>query len=108
MAIQRQQDDGQRSGLIVNIFPALHRRITKAAAQSDLSVEEYVESILDQVVPPERDFIQHTRGLNRAAVEKLLQTREAIIRAHPGQVFEDSSELIHQAREERTRQLEQR
>jgi hypothetical protein len=46
--------------------------------------------------------------LNRAAVDKLLQTREAIMRAHPGQVFEDSSELIHQAHEEQSRELEQR
>jgi hypothetical protein len=41
------------------------------------------------------------------AVDKLLQTREAIMRAHPGQVFEDSSELIHQACEEQSRELEQ-
>lgn len=45
--------------------------------------------------------------LNRAAVDRLLQTREAIMRAHPGQIFEDSSELIHRAHEERSRELKQ-
>ena len=44
----------------------------------------------------------------RAAVEELKHYREAIRRAHPGQVFEDSVELLRQAREERTRELEQR
>jgi hypothetical protein len=49
-----------------------------------------------------------TGRLNRAAVDELLRFREELKRAHPGQVFEDSSELIHQSREERTRELEQR
>jgi hypothetical protein len=61
------------------------------------------------VFPPERNSTREQYGrLNRAAVDKLLQTREAIMRAHPGQVFEDSSELIHQAHEERSKELEQR
>ena len=50
---------------------------------------------------------QHQR-LNREAVEELKRYREEIKRAHPGQVFEDSVELLRQAREERTRELEQR
>ena len=54
-----------------------------------------------------RDEKERSGKLNRAAVDKLLQTREAIIQAHPGQIFEDSSELIHRAHEERSRELEQ-
>ena len=58
---------------------------------------------------PKRNSMHEQFGrLNRAAVDKLLQTREAIMRAHSWQVFEDSSELIHQAHEERSRELEQR
>lgn len=99
----------KRSRLIIDIVPELRRRIKIAAAENDLSVQEYVGRILEQAVPPERGSLQRQYGhLDRAAVDKLLQTREAIIRAHPGQVFEDSSELIHQAHEERSRELEQR
>lgn len=99
----------KRTRLIVDIVPELRRRIKIAAAENDLSVQEYVGRILDQAVPPEKSSSQRQYGhLDRAAVDKLLQTREAIMRAHPGQVFEDSSELIHQAREERSRELEQR
>ncbi len=109
MAMQRQYDDDQTNGLIINIVPELRRRIKIAAAQNNLSVQEYVERVLEQAVRSETNPIQkRSRGLNRAAVDRLLQTREAIKRAHPGQVFEDSSELIHQAREERTRELEQK
>ena len=115
MAMQHEHYDDQtsrpkkRSRLIIDIVPELRRRIKIAAAQNDLSIQEYVGRILDQVVPPERSPEQREYGrLDRAAVDKLLRTREAIMRAHPGQVFEDSSELIYQAREERSRELEQR
>jgi hypothetical protein len=115
MAMQHEHYDDQvsrpkkRSRLIIDIVPELRRRIKIAAAENDLSIQVYVGRILEQAVPPERTSTQREYGrLDRAAVDKLLRTREAIIRAHPGQVFEDSSELIHQAREERSRELEQR
>jgi predicted metal-dependent RNase len=114
MAMQQQYDDDQtshpkkRSRLIIDIVPELRRRIKVAAAQNDLSVQEYVRRILDQVVPAEKTPEQELyRPLSRAWVDKLLQTREAIMRAHPGQVFEDSAETLRQIREERTRELEQ-
>jgi hypothetical protein len=98
----------KRTRLIIDIVPELRRRIKIAAAENDLSVQEYVGRILDQAVPPERSSSQRAYGhLDRMAVDRLLQTREAIMHAHPGQVFEDSSELLYQAREERSRELEQ-
>src|SRR5229473_2257653 len=99
----------KRSRLIIDIVPELRRRIKVAAAQNDLSVQEYVGRILDQVVPPEVSSGQRQyKPLNRAAVDELLGFREEIMRAHPGQVFEDSVETLRQIREERTRELEQR
>ena len=99
----------KRTRLIIDIVPELRRRIKIAAAENDLSLQEYVGRILDQAVPPERSSSQRQYGhLDRIAVDRLLQTREAIMHAHPGQVFEDSSELLYQAREERSKELEQR
>jgi hypothetical protein len=43
--------------------------------------------------------------LNKFAVEDLLKFREEIRLAHPGQIFEDSVELLRQAREERMKEL---
>ena len=94
---------GKRPRLIIDISPELRRRIKIAAAQKDLSIREYVEDILDQAVPSEK----RERGrLNSAAIEDLLKTREEIMRAHPGQVF-DSVETLHQLREERLKEQEQ-
>ena len=75
-----------------------------AAAQSNLPLEEYVGRILEQVAPPEENM--NSGRLKQGAVAALKRYREAIERAHPGQVSEDSVELLRQAREERTRELE--
>ena len=54
-----------------------------------------------------KNIIQKGSGhLNRNAVEKLRQTRRAIRQAYPDAVFDDSLELLYQAREERTKELE--
>jgi hypothetical protein len=114
MAMHSQYSDdhnklpGKRPRLIIDISPELRRRIKIAAAQKDLSIREYVEDILDQAVPSEKSFLEkRERGqLNSAAIEDLLKTREEIMRAHPGQVF-DSVETLHQLREERIKELEQ-
>ena len=115
MVMQQQYDDDhmshskKRLRLIIDTVPELRRRIKVAAAQNDLSIQEYVGRILDQVVPPEVSPMQRKyKPLNRAAVDELLRFREEIMRAHPGQVFEDSVETLRQLREERTRELEQR
>jgi hypothetical protein len=110
LAMQHHSNDDHQSDLILhNIQPPLRRRLRRAAAQSNLSEEEYVGRLLEHVVPPESEAVPRSSGqLKRAAVEELKYYREAIRRAHPGQVFEDSVELLHQAREERTRELEQR
>ena len=109
LAMQQYSNDDHLSDLILHIEPPLRRRLRMAAAQSHLSEEEYVGRLLEHVFPPESESVQQSGGrLNRAAVEELKQYREAMRRAHPGQVFEDSVELLRQAREERIRELEQR
>jgi predicted metal-dependent RNase len=87
--MQQHSNNDHLGDLILHIQPPLRRRLRIAAAQSNLSEEEYVGRLLEHVVPPENETVQFRR-------------------AHPGQVFEDSVELLHQAREERTRELEQR
>ena len=93
---------------MIDISHELRRRIKIAAAKKELSIREYVEDILEHAVPPETSFLEkRERGrLNSAAIEDLLKTREEIMRAHPGQVF-DSVETLHQIREERLKELEQ-
>lgn len=114
MAMQSQYSDdqrrqpGKRPRLMIDISPELRRRIKVAAAQKDLSVNEYIGRILEETVPRETNFFEkRERGrLNSTAIEDLLKTREEIMRAHPGQVF-DSVETLHQVREERLKELDQ-
>ncbi len=95
------------SRLIIDITSDLLRRLEMAAAQSHLSLNQYVGHVLEQTTPPEAHLIQRQKRLNHAAVEDLLRTGEAIMNAHPDMVF-DSAETLHQLREERTRELEER
>ena len=114
MAMQNQYNDsqrrlpGKRPRLMIDISPELRRRIKVAAAEKDLSVNEYVGRILEEVIPRESNLLENReRGrLNSTAIEDLLRTREEVMRAHRGEVF-DSVETLHQIREERLKELEQ-
>jgi hypothetical protein len=117
MAVQREHDDDQEdqsgTGLFIDVAPELLERIKEAAARRSLSLQEYVRRVLERSVSSEADIEesegrQQWKPIDRAAVERLFQYREELKRAQPGVVFEDSIELLRQAREERTRQLEQR
>jgi predicted metal-dependent RNase len=96
----------KRTRLMIDISPDLRRRIKIAAARQDLSMKDYVERILEQVVPAETPRIQR-RPINKEAVERLDKFREELMRAHPGETFGDSAEEVRQMREERARHLEE-
>lgn len=49
-------NDEQASGLFIPLVPELRQRIKKAAAQSNITEQEYVESILNRVVPSETAY----------------------------------------------------
>src|SRR5579875_719986 len=77
---------GKRTRLIIDITPALRRRIRLAAAREDVSVREYVEGILERAVPEENSAVaqQARRRMTAADAERLRLAREALARAHPG------------------------
>jgi len=85
------------------------RRIRFAAARNRQTVDTYVEKILDQTVPDEASTqeTQTRKKLSTEAINDLVRIREEIMKAHPGVIY-DSVETLHQLREERDRELEQR
>ena len=117
MAIRKQDfhddDDDQadkakkRTRITIDVSPEMRRRIKMAALQNDLSVGEYIGRILEQNVPegaPAKRIQGHP--VTREAIEQLRQLREAIMQDRQGKPFgEDSTEMLRQEREERTRQL---
>lgn len=108
MALQHQYDDDESVNLSIHLIPELRKRISQAAEQSNMSVQEYIENYLEQTLPAEPVPLQkQDDGLNLAAIEDLLTYRDEIKRAHPDVVW-NTTEEIHQMREERMRELEQR
>lgn len=110
MAMQQYNDNqGQpyREPLTLDLDAELMRRIRFAAARNRQTVDMYVEKILDQIVPDEADTQETGGKLNSEAIKELFRISDEIMRAHPGVIY-DSVETLHQVREERDRELEQR
>jgi len=98
----------KRTRLIVDISPDLRRRIKIAAAKDDRSIKDYIEHILEQAVPADASQSERVRRpVTREAFESLMETREAIKRAHPGVAFGDSAEDLRQMRQERSEYQDQ-
>jgi len=96
----------KRSRITIDISPELRRRIKLAAIENDLSISEYVGQILEEAVPDEVSTTQRQRHqIPDDFLEQVYRVREQVIRDSKGELFEDSTEMIRQMREERTRQL---
>lgn len=93
------------SQLLLDLNPNLHQRIELAATERGLSLKDYIEEVLERTVPLYRNVPQQRRPISQEAFLGLLALREQIKQNHPGQVFDDSTEMIRQMREERARYL---
>lgn len=95
----------ERHRIVIDITPELNERIQAAARQHNLTIDQYLEGLLDEVIP-EQDTTQRPRkSINPEAVEKLWQLQEQILREHGGKPFESSVELLRESREERDKEL---
>ena len=98
----------KRSRIAIDVSPELRRRIKKAATENEVSISEYLGRILDEKVPRETNLIQiEEKPLTREKLERVLRVREEIIAHTGGYTFEDSTEVVRQMREERSRELEE-
>ena len=92
--------------IMVGINPELYQRVEMAAAENHLSIREYLEEVLERIMSHDIDTSREQRQpMTREALEGLLQLREQFKKNHPGQVFDDSTEIIRQMREERSQYL---
>ena len=108
MAMRHLDDQSKEENLTISVVPELNQRIRRAAEEKGLSVQKYIEQVLEQVVPQKGTTSRRIRRghLNRAAVDDLMQFQSYIKEKYADQVFEDSAELLNQIREERMRELE--
>lgn len=104
---QQETSTMKRSRITIDISPELRRRIKVAASRNDLSISEYLGQILEQSVPDEASMRQTGRPVTQETLERLRRLREKILQDRQGKLFEDSTEMIREMREERSRELEQ-
>ena len=117
MALQHQWNDdsenqaSKRTGWMPDISPQLLRRIRAAAAKRDLSIQKYIEDVLEQAVPQEEESTTQDeqphkrRPVSQESLERLRRTREQIMQDRQGRLFDDSTEIIRKMREERSQYL---
>ena len=98
----------KRSRITIDVSPELRMRIKMEAAKHQMSISEYLGRILDEAVPQEVSLLQlEKKPLTREKLERVLKVREEIIAHTGGYTFEDSTEVVRQMREERSREMEQ-
>src|SRR5947199_4462056 len=91
---QKQANTMKRSRITIDISPELRRRIKVAASQRDLSISEYVGSILEQSVPLHEGFTQQEEHpVTPEFLEQVYRVRQRIFKESKGELFEDSAEL---------------
>ncbi len=116
MALRKEQIDDtyneesqsmkERTRITIDISPELRQRIKLAALQNDVSISEYIGRILEDQVPRESRYNKELKPLTREKLERVLKVRERIIEHTGGYTFDDSTEIIRQMRDERTREQE--
>src|SRR5689334_2589023 len=102
----RTEQKTKRTRITIDVSPELRRRIKMAALKEDVSISDYLGRVLEQIVPGEASTMQQSgHPVTREAIERLRRIREQIAKENKDGPFEDSTELLRQQREERTRYL---
>ena len=117
MALRKEQIDDtyneenqtmkERTRITIDISPELRQRIKVAAIQNNVSISEYLGHILEDAVPGEISYSKELKPLTREKLERVLRVRERIIENTGGYTFDDSTEIVRQMRDERTKEQEQ-
>lgn len=98
----------KRVRLTFDVAPDLRRRIKLAAINNNLTLNEYLGQVLDEVVPVEEEILQtqhQERTVTRKTLDKVNEISQRILKERNGKPFENTTEMIRQMREERTRYL---
>ena len=98
----------KRVRLTFDVTPELRRRIKMAAVKANLTLNEYLGQVLDEGVPVEEDIMQtqhQERPVTRKTLDKVNEISQRIMKERNGKPFENTTEMIRQMREERTRYL---
>jgi len=117
MAVRKDEfsDDKRQAGkskkrprLTIDVDDETRRKIKIIATREDLTVNGFLLPILKQIVEERFHDEEHRqrKPATRKMIEELEQVSQEIMRERQGKPFEDSTEMIREMREERSRELE--
>lgn len=89
----------------VEISRQLYYRIKAEATRRHIPTRQYLEDLLDEMVPESTDVITPGHPPTQENLDKLKEISEKLYRENNYQFFEDSVEVIREMREERLREL---
>ena len=98
----------KRVRLTFDVAPELRRRIKLAALNRNMTLNEYLGQVLEEVVPVEEETMQtqrQERTLTRKTLDKVNEISQRILKERNGKPFENTTEMIRQMRDERTKYL---
>lgn len=92
--------------VVINMNSKLYNRVESEAHQHNQSLSDYIEDVLKQVLSDEEPDRLQPRPLTLEFLARVLEIHEQIRQSTNGRIFEDSTELIRQMREERSEELD--
>ena len=95
----------QRERITIEVSRELRSRIKAAATKKHITINEYLEQLLDEMVPEIDERLNTGHPLTQEGLDKLLKIREELLQRNNYEYFGDSVEEIRQMREERMREL---
>ena len=96
------EDNNQR--LVLDLAPALQRRLKAAAEREGVSLEHYCQAAIDRVLAQDETNGAVKRGFNREAFEGMVKLRQEIFKGKP--LPGNSADLIREAREIRDEEMD--
>jgi hypothetical protein len=97
-----------RQHVTIDLSLARYNQIKTEAHQRDQSISEYIGNVLNQSLPEEVAEVQQPRPMSPEMLAKMMTARQQIRSNTKGHIFEDSTELIRQMRNERSEELDRR
>ncbi len=103
--MENNQQITQRDYVSVEINRKLYRRIKAEAMRRHIPTNQYLEDLLDEMVPESTDVVTPGHPPTQESLDRLKEIRERLFAQNNYQFFGDSVEEIRQMREVRLRQL---
>jgi hypothetical protein len=97
-------DEGR---ITIELPPELRKQIRAAAHKKGLPLDEYLRLVLEEAVLDQERAERDQEAIPSDILEQLARVRQQTLLDNKGKLFEDTTEIIRQQREERSQYLEQ-